>query len=257
MKRLKEMLTNFRDKSLAFHGCISISLLIFAVYGVRLITQFAGQKWPHANAQRIVLVATVILAILLFRIQYNNYVANPWTQFGERLDPQTKVWQAFGDWMQKNTDINSVVLGHDESCFAMNGVSGRKCVFVRRTHANYFVDIEQRYADGVVMLYGNNSALTRQLLAQYDVDYVLLDNYMLAQSPILIETRFEGYLRANNVSYASVHARKDVATPTARTFDLLAVPAQPINKELQNRWNQSAVFMLNDQPYLQLFAVRP
>lgn len=236
---------------------ISISLLIFAVYGVRLVMQVAEKKWPHTNAQRIVLVAVVVLALLLFRIQYDNYRANPWTQFGERLDGQTKTWHAFGDWMQKNTDTNAVVLSHDESCFAMNGVSGRKCVFVRRTHANYFVDIEQRYADGVVMLYGNNSALTRQLLAQYDVDYVLIDNYMFPQSPILIETRYADYLRANNVSFTPVHTRKDVATPTARTFDLLAVPAQTPNKELQGRWNQTAAFMLNDQPYLQLFAVRP
>lgn len=236
---------------------IGISLLIFAVYGTRLVAQIAEKKWLHANAQRIVLVAVFILALLLFRAQYNNYRANPWTQFGERLDAQTKAWHALGDWMQKNTDANAVVLSHDESCFALNGVSGRKCVFVRRTHANYFVDIEQRYADGVVMLYGNNSALTRQLLRQYGVTHFLADNYMFPQSPVLVETRFADYLRANNVSFTPVHTRKDVATPTARTFDLLAVPVQPLNKELQNRSNQTATFMLNDQPYLQLLTVRP
>lgn len=233
---------------------IWIAMLAFAVYGIIAVTQYAEKRWTSVNIQRIALIGAIILSAALFFNQFNAYRANPWVQFGERLEPTTKAWLALGDWMRQNTDVNDVVLSGDETCFAMNGVSGRKCVFVRRTHANYFVDVEQRYADGVVMLYGNNTKLTKELLANYSVDYLLLDAYM-QQSPILVETKYEGYLAQNGVAFSKVRARKDIATPNAVSFDLLAVQAQPLNKALEGMRQPVAAMEVNGQPYIQLFSL--
>jgi hypothetical protein len=229
-------------------------MLAFAVYGIIAVTQYAEKRWTNVNIQRIVLIGAVILAAALFFNQFSAYRANPWVQFGERLEPTTKAWLALGDWMRQNTGVNDVVLSGDETCFAMNGVSGRKCVFVRRTHANYFVDVEQRYADGVVMLYGNNTKLTKELLANYSVDYILLDSYM-QQSPILVEMKYEQYLAQNGVAFSKVRARKDIATPNAVSFDLLAVQAQPLNKALEGMRKPVAAMEVNGQPYIQLFSI--
>ena len=235
---------------------IWISLLVFAVYGIRTVMQYAEKKWPSANAQAIILVGVLILSGFLYSTQYDNYNANPWTQFGERMDPTTQAWLSAGDWMRAHTGINDVVLSGDETCFAMNGMSGRKCVFVRRTHANYFVDVEQRYADGIVMLYGNDSALTKKLLADYQVDYLLVDSYM-KQFPILVDAKFADYLTQNNVTFTRVRSVKDPATPTASVFDMLSVSAQNLNKALEPRLSEVAHFNAGDQPYIRLFKVNP
>jgi hypothetical protein len=235
---------------------IEFSLLIFAVYGMRTVAQYAEKKWPQANAQRVIIAGVLILSASLYSAQYENYNNNPWTQFGERLDPTTQAWLSAGDWMRAHTNINDVVLSGDETCFAMNGVSGRKCVFVRRTHANYFVDVEQRYADGIVMLYGNDSALTKKLLNDYQVDYVMVDAYM-KQFPILVDAKFENYLTQNNVSFSKVRERKDPATPNAAVFDMLSVSVQPLNKELESRLSEVAHFDVGNQPYIRLFRNGP
>lgn len=233
---------------------IWISLLVFAVFGIRTVAQFVEKKWPQANGQRIIVAGVMLLAIGLYLPQYGNYNANPWTQFGERLDPPTQAWLALGEWMTNNTSPNAVVLTGDETCFAVNGVSGRKCVFVRRTHANYFVDIEQRYADGIVMLYGNDSALTKQLLNQYGVDYVLVDAY-IAQFPVLVDAKYKSYLAQNNVSFSQVRERKDPATPNAAVFDMLRVPFQPLNKALESRLTEAAALHVDNQKYIRVFKV--
>lgn len=233
---------------------IALPMLIFAVYGIRAITQHAESRWPQANVPRVMLVLVLLFGAVFTVHYYNEYRNDRWTQFGEKLEPMTQAWLAVGDWARNNTDINTVFLAHDETCFAINGVSGRKCVFVRRTHANYFVDVEQRYADGAVIFYGNNKLVTQKLLQDYDVDYVMLDAVMM-QQPFLVDAKFEDYLRQNNVSFSKVQARKDPADANARVFELLAVPMQSLNKELESRLSESAVFNVNGQPVLRVFEV--
>jgi hypothetical protein len=234
---------------------ISLSLMIFAVVGLQLAQRVVAQKWPRMNAQRMVFVALLLIAFGLFWMRYEEHKNDRWVQFGERLDGQTQAWLTLGGWAENSTSPNAVFLAHDEVCFAVNGVSGRKCVFVRRTHANYFVDVEQRYADGMVMLYGNNSALTKKLLNDYQVDYVLIDALMM-QQPVLVDAKFEQYLAQNQVSFAKVRERKDPSDAQARVFDLLAVPIQPLNKELEPMLEEAASFNVNNAPFLRAFKVR-
>ena len=232
-----------------------LPILIFAVFGVSAAQQFITQKWLNKNPEKIILVGILILVVAMVALRYDAYRNDRWVQFGETLDPTTQSWLSLGEWAQENTGQNAVFLTYPETCFAMNGVSGRKCVFVRRTHANYFVDVEQRYADGIVMLYGNSKSLTDKLISDYQVEYVLIDAVM-AQQPVLVETKFESYLAQNNVSFSKVKARKDPGEAKARVFDLLAVPAQPINKHLESRLLAAGQYNINDQPYLQVFKVQ-
>ncbi|MEM4243140.1 MAG: hypothetical protein QXM31_04545, partial [Candidatus Woesearchaeota archaeon] len=223
-------------------------------YGIRAVEQILAKKWPDENAQKIILAGVLVLVVALFIQRYGEYRADRWKQFGEQFDPTTQAWFSLGKWMQQNTGINDVVLAHDETCFAMNGLTGRKCVFVRRTHANYFVDVEKRYADGIVMLYGNNSGLIEKLLDEYDVDYVLLDAYM-QQQPVLVDPRFEQYLSENNVTFSKIRERKDPSVPNAKVFDLLAVPFQPVSKALESRMSIVTSANIGTQPYLQLYRI--
>ncbi len=235
-------------------GNTSLALLVFLVYGISVLFQVAQKKWPRPTTKRIAFIAVLILVLALFARNYESYRSNRWVQFGESLDTPTQSWLAFGEWMRNNTDANTVVLGGDETCFAMNAVSGRKCVFVRRTHANYFVDVEQRYADGIVLLYGNNSVLTKLLIDNYSVDYVLIDTFMM-QSSVNVDAKFESYLGENNVTFTKIRERKDPSVPNSRVFDLLRVPFQPLNKELESRLTPVAVLHVTNQPAIRLFKV--
>jgi hypothetical protein len=233
---------------------ISLALLVFSVYGARTVAQFAEKKWPNSNARKMVLAGILVLVVVLFMQRYGEYRANRWVQFGEQFDPTTQAWFSIGKWIQQNTGINDVFLTNDESCFAMNGFTGRKCVLVRRTHANYFVDVEQRYADGIVMLYGNNSTLTKKLIGDYDAKYVLVDGYM-QQYPVFVDAIFEQYLADNNVTFQKIRERKDISVPDSKVFDLLAVPFQPFNKELESKMSIATSANINDMPAILVYKV--
>ena len=122
-----------------------------------------------------------------------------------------------------NTPKNSVFLTNDESAFAVNALSGRKVVFSRRVHANYFVDVEKRYADGVVMLFGNNADTIKKLLKEYSVDYLFIDS-MLFRNGIIINPKYEDYLRENGIIFAKGNARLDPSTALARSYPSLIIP---------------------------------
>lgn len=229
----------------------SASVILFSVYGLMFIFATLDKKFEvqKADYAKILIVAAILLPLLYFKVgEFNN---DRWVNYGRQVDGLTAAWLDAGDWIQSNTDINTVFLGYDESCFAMNGVSGRKCVAVRRTHANYFVDVEQRYADAVVMLYGKDSKTVGSLLKQYDVQYLVVDPYLM-QGYWKIDLRFETYLKQNGIQYQKGRDRLDPSEADAKQFDLLLVPAQEIT--MQDRLQAAAAFP-NDKPQVMIFKI--
>ena len=84
----------------------------------------------------------------------------------------------------------------------INAVSGRKVVLVRRTHASPYVDVDKRYADGLVMLYGENNMMRAELLEKYSVDYLYVDFY-LTNYPMIVNLGFKDYLEENGIVFAT------------------------------------------------------
>ena len=217
---------------------ISVSFILFFVYGLIMLFSLADKYLQDKSSKaKFVLVAIILIPLLIIKIQ--DFDSDRWVNYGRNLDPLTKAWLDAGEWIQKNTDKNTVFLAYDESCFAMNGVSGRKCVAVRRTHANYFVDVEQRYADAIIMLYGKNETTSNNLIQRYNVSYVLIDPYLL-QSYWKIMPKFEDYLKENGIEYKKGKDRLDPAVADAKQFDLLIVQAQNIT--LQNKMKPETGF---------------
>ncbi len=81
------------------------------------------------------------------------------------------------EWIEKNTDINDVILTSNEVGFALNGLTGRKGINFRRAHSGSYVDVDSRYLDAAIILYGNNSEDIKKLLKKYDVKYVYWEYY--------------------------------------------------------------------------------
>lgn len=225
-------------------------LLLLSVYGIQAASSLLSRAFK-AERKTVLLVAFAVLAVLFIPERISVYNNDSWVQYGRQIDPATQAWLDAGRWIEQNTDKNAVFLTNDETCFAMNGVSGRKCVFVRRTHANYFVDVERRYADGVVMLYGKDKATIDSLIRQYGVGYLLIDPYMM-QAPIKIRPQYEQYLKENGVEYVKGRERLDPSVPDAAVFDLLFVPPQSPGDAILNRSAVATTIYAGGQPYMQI-----
>ncbi len=197
-------------------------------------------------------IVVLLFALILFKINLDAYNSDRWVNYGRSLDASTKNWLDLGSWIKNNTDIDAVFLGFDESCFALHAVSGRKCLIVRRTHANYFVDADERLADAVVILYGNDSEKSKELLNKYGVEYFLVDPLLFSGS-LKVHPKYKDYLLKYNVSFKEMKDRIDVSVADARLFDLLLVPQQNLNPLLTN--SSVLKFDVNGKTHLELFKV--
>ncbi|MBI2564767.1 hypothetical protein HYV79_02140 [Candidatus Woesearchaeota archaeon] len=229
--------------------------LLFTVITIIFLHQKLSTKY-----KKLFLIGITLLLVILFQNRLSEYSNDRWVQFGEQLDANTQNWLLLGDWVKENTNVNTVFLAHDEGCFAMNGVSGRKCVFVRRTHANYFVDVDERYADGIVLLFGNEKDQTQELLEKYEVEYFLVEPMLLTQ-PMIVLLEYKEYLQKNGVKFIETSERLDPADAAARKFDVLVVlpPTQgnQLNQHLSNLSKEIISYNIGNQKHLALYKINP
>lgn len=202
------------------------------------------------RARTGVLIAGLIIAGVALSTSMARVPGDRWMQHGMQLDESTKALLGLGDWARANTDVDAVFLAsHEESGFALNVLSGRKQVIVRRTHASPFVDADRRSADAALILYGNDNATRQALLKKYNVQYYYEDGYaiqnrqqclalwdQLEQNPdasytcLRTHPRHEEELRAAGLEVKRVRARLDVASNRAPLFDLLAIKPKERNR---------------------------
>lgn len=228
-----------------------ISMFFFFIIGVFFVLSLTKYLNIWDKKAKILLIG--LLVFFLLNQSIFNYNDNPWVTSGRMTNPSMDAWWKLGDWIQKNTDINDVFIAFDETCFAINGVSGRKCLMTRRTHSNYFVDVEIREADLVVALFGNSTEKTKEILKKYDIKYFLADP-MLVQSYQKVLPKYEEYLIQNGVKFQKVVDRLDPSLNEARKFDILAVPFQTLT--LTSLVEPIVEFKVEDKSYLQMFKIK-
>lgn len=230
-----------------------IPVLIFITLGFREV--FANLSRFVRKHKGVVQAALFLLLIVpMASARWDDFVSYRWAQYGRQLDPAIKAWLDFGEWAKKNTSPDDVFLAFDETGFAINAVSARKVMIVRRTHANYFVDIDKRIADAAVIFYGNNDSLRKELLKNYSVDYFLLDP-MFLQGSLKTRPKFDDYLEKNGVRFERVHDRLDPSLPDAVRFDLLKIPPQNVSAGFDGLLRPVARFVVNGQNYLVVYRV--
>jgi molybdopterin converting factor small subunit len=95
----------------------------------------------------------------------------------------------------------------------------------RRVHASYFANVDKKYSDGIVMLFGNNETTIKKLLKQYKVKYFYLDQNVI-NSPMITNIRYSEYLQKNGIEFTIENVRLDPSSNRAPTFESLIIPAQ-------------------------------
>jgi uncharacterized membrane protein len=145
-------------------------LFIFGIAGINDII-----KTKHGNLERIFVIAVLALLVLLAGTTINNYYNSMWAKVGRS---QSTMIDALGDtanWVKENTDKNAVFISNNEDSFALNALTGRKIVTMRRTHVSMYVDIDARMADSAVILYGNDTSKALELARKYNITYLYWD----------------------------------------------------------------------------------
>ena len=258
--------------SFGYYG-FSTTLSLF-----RITLGFSGlllvYKLLKNRTYRIILF-TIFLIVFLLNIRANveNFKTNKWTKIGFEVSPLMNAQFEFANFVLKSTAQNDVLITpHGETAFAINALTGRKVVFMRRTHASPFVDVDKRIADAAVMLYGNNSNLRKELLKKYNVKYLYTDYYSeqsminclqvwdnltnpnfaeFSYSCLRTSPKYEEYLKSNGLEVKKVHARLDVASNLAPKFDLIVIKPSSLKLNL----TELKAYTYNNITYFGLYKI--
>lgn len=233
-------------------GTIWIVELVLFTYGIKNLELM----FSHMKIDSNVVLAVFFVFILI--VSYQRYTAinnDQWINYGRTMDDNLRVLFETENWILEKTDTDDVFLANDESAFALNALSGRHVVAVRRTHANYYVDVDKRYADAMVMLYGNSKEKTVELLEEYSVDYVYIDGVFLLSRPMITTLDYADYLEEYGVNYTVKEVRFDPSTPSAPTYEGIEVMPQQLRILEYNITNLVKRFDVGNDFYSAFFEV--
>ncbi len=223
--------------------------LLFAFVGIAYLME------KYKKFRYILIILVFIVFGAKFYSMYNDYSNSQWTKLGYTYDNNIDIQYRFGDYIKSITNVNDVILtSHEEVGFAINSLTGRKVMFLRRTHSSPFVDINQRVADGAVIMYGNNDTLRAQLIKKYSIKYFYADPYGLqsygdclkvwdylndsqyadySYACLRTDPKYEQYLNNNGIETAKVYVRLDIASDTAPKYDMIAIKPQTLKINLE------------------------
>jgi len=207
----------------------------FFVLGAIFIIKYA--KKYIKNKYIPILIIILLLIVPQGIISINNTKNSKWQQYGAQKNEYTNSLYNLADWMTNNIPKNETILSNDESGFMLAVLSGKKVMLTRRTHANYYIDIDQRIAEASVAMYGDDLNLSKQILQKYHVNYLYIDEHLL-KYPMRTRPEFSNYLTENGINFSLVYDRYDIAkTPeTANMMELLLIPPQKLNAEFEALW---------------------
>ncbi len=226
-----------------------VKYLLFVSCVFMIYTKIKNQSYKD-----ILLVLTYIFLFMGFVTTVNNYSESKWANVGKELPPTTKALFEMADWVKENTDKNAVFISNNECSFALNGLTGRKLVTMRRTHSSMYVDMNERQADAAVILYGNDTGMALKLLEKYNVSYLYWDFQWLfvayhfnekgevvdISDPLMTSAtkEHEEYFRKHGVNFRRMDTWVDPAHrgPKYKTYDMLI--AFPSQLDPQQPWSE-------------------
>lgn len=203
-----------------------IPMAIIIAFGTKFFCAIIEKK--NQGKGKYVSIIFILLVILPISNGYvTNYNNDRWTQYGRQMDSSTQALYDFANWALSATTKDEVFLANDESAFAISALSGRQVVAVRRTHASPYSNVDKRYADAIVMLYGNNPATIKELFKKYSVKYIFFDQYLLTQ-PMITSTKHADYLTQNGINFSVQNVRLDPAGIDTPVYESIVVMPQEL-----------------------------
>ncbi len=116
-----------------------------------------------------------------------EFASSPWVENGFHDFP----FQDLQSWILKNTNVNDVILSSYEASFMVFSISGRKTFLFRMTHVSPFVNYNERSANVMIALYNNDSSRSLQILKEYHVKYIYVDE-TTSHDPLWVPVSYRG-----------------------------------------------------------------
>ncbi|PKP52905.1 MAG: hypothetical protein CVT90_02475, partial [Candidatus Altiarchaeales archaeon HGW-Altiarchaeales-3] len=136
-------------------------------YGLIMISE----KLDLGNTKKYLYVIIILLLLIFnFSVFQDINEKERWTQVGKQEMPPYLL--EMSNWVKSNTGVRDVFISTNEHSFMFNGLTGNKVMNSRRSHSGMYVDVDRRWADSAVILYGNNSKLRSELIKKYNVKYI-------------------------------------------------------------------------------------
>jgi hypothetical protein len=189
---------------------------------------------------KLKIVATIALILLL---SYTALVAKNDAVQADRFyqsgkNPLPEYMSQVTEW-SKNIGSRDVTISTNEISFMFNALTGKKVLNSRRAHSGMWVDVDKRWADSAVILYGNNTQTRDELIKKYNIKYLYWqydwidmdfrnDNGNIQLfDPLLIRdiNGYDKYLSDNGVNYTRIKTWLDPANkqPGVKQYDALLV----------------------------------
>ncbi|NJL44427.1 MAG: glycosyltransferase family 39 protein, partial [Nitrosarchaeum sp.] len=155
----------------SFPRVLQTARITLAYAGIYLAYCLVSRKFLVTSAFSVLLIYTAIAGV-------EQAASGDWFSGAKKENQFVEAYHTIGNQMLStiNRERSTLTL-HPEAGFALNAVTGLPVVYMRRTHASPFVDVDQRYLDATLMLYGNDSAHRSYLRGQYQTGYIFVDPY--------------------------------------------------------------------------------
>lgn len=236
--------TNLSAEYISMISMLMTSAIIAGFGAIMIANLISSMIQPDKKKSGLiheVILLVMTLIILFSSVSYfiNYEKTDRWVAVGKTdLQPQFKELQ---DWVLANTDVNDVFLSTNELSFALNALTGRKLVVMKRGHTEMFTDANKNMLDATLILYSNDSETRKKILKErnvkylfWQVDWISLEYRFDEQGritsvfdPFLIldsaETR--GALEANGIRYDAQNTWIDPAAryDTVKKFNALFI----------------------------------
>lgn len=203
------------------------------------------------NIQNLFGASLALFVIFIFATNLSAINNSQWIKVGQ--EPFPDLFLSAKSWILSNTGVNDVFITTNEDGFMLNGLTGRKVVSYRRTHAPVYTDMDQRMLDQAVILYGTNDQKRVELLKKYDVKYLFWSQKWITNEfaignegkiagffdPLMVKDKpeYRKYLEDNGVQYMTTRYYLDPAwAPIYPTYDVLV--ALPSRGNIYEPWNE-------------------
>ncbi len=201
----------------AFPGFFALLFLLpIMICFVYLILSYLLRMVPNKLFQNAII--GMLFCLLFFEAFFHQRAVLSGAGLnGHALTPLPNHYLALSSYLQRNSLVSDVILTTKELCFAVNGLTGRKCMVYRSTHTDPFSDVWTSQVEAALALYGDNQNVTKEILEKYEVKYLYWndfweeseflkkDNQSFPFDPLLVpdQKTFRKMLELNNVKFTS------------------------------------------------------
>jgi len=224
----------------------ALAIAMFTAFTASTIGSFAKKYSDY------VLIIFFALLLLFNIMQFTNYASTDrWIQVGKSPVPQSMI--EMKNWVLANTGVNDIFLSNNELSFALNALTGRKLLTLKRGHTELFSDANKNMQDAAIIFFSNSTDARKALLKDRNVKYLywqadwvrleyqfdeqgklvsIFDPLLLLDTP---ETR--KLLEENNISYTPDYTWLDPAVrqDDVKKFNVLYIGPQNYNN-YTNPW---------------------